>query len=462
MRSWALRLGVGAFLAISACSAASAAATPPRQAGVIVIKNVNLVTLDSRGVMEGASLVSRYGKIDAILGKGEALPSASQVIDGSGKYLIPGLIDAHIHFDGEPQLASYLRYGVTTVFSLGTQDSGMPRMLEVLARQRRGAFVGAHLYATGPIVPQQRDIKTPQEVGPFLDYLQQNRLPFVKVYNKVTQPVFDEAVRQAKARNMGVFGHIPRGFPAEYTLSHGINVVAHMEEFFLAPFTATVTDSALPNLKPDWSPDYALGFKLIDLAKANHVAIIPDLVASYNFRALWADQDRELGVDDSKYLGAEAIDEWRKYNYSQRPMQRERQIREEIKYPYIRALTYRAQQQGVRLLTGTDAPLPAIYPGRSLHQELRLLVSAGLTNEQALRAATINGGDVAKRLIDHDTCIGQIATGCEADLVLLDANPLDDIRNSAAIAGVMVDGHYLTRTQLDLLRERAAGLAPKR
>lgn len=88
------------------------------------------------------------------------------------------------------------------------------------------------------------------------------------------------------------------------------------------------------------------------------------------------------------------------------------------------------------------------------------MVGAGLTNEQALKTATINGGDAAKRLVDHDTCIGAIEVGCEADLVLLEANPLENIRNTAAIAGVMTDGHYYTRVALDRLRTQAAGLLP--
>jgi imidazolonepropionase-like amidohydrolase len=125
--------------------------------------------------------------------------------------------------------------------------------------------------------------------------------------------------------------------------------------------------------------------------------------------------------------------------------------REEIKAPLIRTLTYRAQNKGILLLAGTDVGLPALYPGRSLHQELFLMVSAGLTNEQALTAATVNGGIITKRYVDSKTCIGSVREGCEADLVLLRTNPLENIRNVGSIVGVMSDGKWYLRETLDRL-----------
>lgn len=435
--------------------ASAQAAHAPRTA----IRGVNVVTMEERGILPNATVVVRGGRIERILAAGAALPGKAVVIDGAGRFLIPGLIDAHFHFQAERDLLSLLRYGVTTAFSLGDPESMLPDLIRTLGRQKRGEIAGAHLYATGPAIPVHRTLETVAEVAPFMDYLQANGMPFIKVYNDIPQPIFDAIVREARTRHMGVFGHIPRRFPIDYSIGHGLNVVAHMEEFFFAAFQAMVTDSAMPDLPPDWVPDYAKVMPYLDLARANDVAIIPNLVASYNFRALWVDQDKEFALPDARYIDPEILAEWRTKNYAHRNMPALRQVREEIKYPFLRTMTYRAQQKGVLLLTGTDSPLPTLYPGRSLQQELRLLVSAGLTHAQALRAATANGGIAARKWVDPDTCIGVIRAGCEADLVLLRANPLEDIRATADIAGVMADGKWFSTAKIDQLL--AASIAPK-
>lgn len=425
-----------------------------------IIRNVNIVTLDERGLLNGYSVEVRDGKITRLMKPAEKTTAGARVIDGQGRFLIPGLIDSHTHFEAEHELTSQLSYGVTTVFSLGNTDLELPGLFKGLDDQKHRRFVGAHLYATGPIIPVHRELHSVAEVKPFFDFLQQHGLRYAKVYNEISQPLFDAIVSEAHKRNMGVFGHLPVRFPVEYALSHGLDVVAHMEEFFFGLFNDDVTDSALPTLSPDWAPDLQVGARALDVAAANHVAIIPNLVASYNFRALWADEDKEFSVPDAKTMDADVIAAWRTENYTHRNLPAKRQLREELKYPFLRWMTYQAQQKGIELLAGTDSPIPTVYPGRSLQQELRLLAAAGLTNEQVLRAATINAGDVVHRLIDHNVCIGQIKEGCEADLVLLDGNPLNDIRNAGHIVGVMSDGSYYTRASLDRL-VRLKGRLPR-
>ncbi len=415
-----------------------------------LIRNVNIVTLDERGVLAGASILVSGGKIEKILAKGESVPPDVTIIDGAGGYLMPGMIDAHVHFGAEHELAGFLRYGVTTVFSLGTRERDIPALIEARRRQSSGALVGARLYATGTTVPSMFELKSVADVAPFMSKLQGQGFEFVKTYNEIPQEILDEIVKEARTRGMGVFSHMPRRFPVKYTLTHGINVLAHMEELFFTEFQGP-RDSALDTLEPDWMPDYAKIGPVLDLFAANDVAIIPNLVASYSFRALWEDEERELSHPDAKYIDPRTMESWRTYNHSRRDKVEKRVQREEIKAPLIRTLTYRAQSKGILLLAGTDVGLPAIYPGRSLHQELFLMVSAGLSKEQALKTATINGGIIAKRFVDSKTCIGAIREGCEADLVLLRANPLENIRNTGSIVGVMNDGKWYLRAELDRL-----------
>jgi imidazolonepropionase-like amidohydrolase len=415
-----------------------------------VIGNVNIVTLDERGVIESGAIVIRDGKIERVLDPGQRTPRGAAVIDGQGGYLIPGLIDAPVHFNRENELASYLRYGVTSVLSLGDPEDTIEALIAARRRQAAGELTGAHLYATGRTIANHVRIETVAEVEPYLDWLEANGFEFVKTYNEIPQPVFDAVVDGARRRDMGVFSHMPRSFTPEYSLTHGINVVAHMEEFFFTTFEGP-RDRDLEAMRPDWMPDYARIDPILDIAAQNDVAIIPNLVASDVFRSLWVDESRALDIPDLENIHPEDAALWRQYNYARRPQQALRQRREQIKYPLIRTMTYRAQQRGVLLLAGTDAPLPGIFPGRSLHQELRLLVAAGLSNEEALRAATINGGTAVRRWVDADTCIGAISPGCEADLVLLSANPLDDVRNAQAIVRIFADGRAYTPEELEAL-----------
>lgn len=192
---------------------AQTAPSNPTSPARSVIRNVNIVTLDDRGVLAGASVVVSGGKIEKILAKGAVSPPDAAVIDGGGGYLIPGMIDAHVHFGAEHELAGFLRYGVTTVFSLGTRERDIPALLEARKRQANGTLVGAHLYSTGMTVPSMRDLKSVAEVAPFMSELKSQGFEFVKTYNEIPQDIFDEIVKEAKKRGMGVFSHMPRRFP---------------------------------------------------------------------------------------------------------------------------------------------------------------------------------------------------------------------------------------------------------
>ena len=436
------------MLALVAAVALSAPRAVAHQPARTVISNVKIVTLDDRGVIEGG-VVIRDGHIEHVLA-GQSAPRGATVIDGEAGYLIPGLIDAHVHFQEANELATYLRYGVTTVLSLGDSEDRIEPLLAARRRQEAGELTGAHLYATGRTIANHIRIENVAEVEPYLDLLQSRGFEYVKTYNEIPQDVFDAVVAGARRRGMGVFSHMPRNFPPEYTLSHGVNVIAHMEEFFFTTF-AGPRDSVLNSLQPDWTPDYSRIDPILDIAARNDVAIIPNLIAPDTFQNLWVDESRTLDLPDLAYLAPEVAAVWRERNHSRRPQQALRQMREQIKYPLIRTMTYRAQRRGVLLLAGTDAPMPGLFPGRSLHQELRLLVSAGLSTQEALRAATINGGTAIRRWVDEGACVGVIRAGCEADLVLLRGNPLEDIRRTESIARVFADGRAFTPQQLEAL-----------
>jgi imidazolonepropionase-like amidohydrolase len=182
--------------------------------------------------------------------------------------------------------------------------------------------------------------------------------------------------------------------------------------------------------------------------ESNDVAVIPNLVASETFMNLWLDPETVFASPEMAFVDGATAAEWRQGHFATRSGIEKRMLRERLKLPLLHTLTWQAHKRGVLLVAGTDAPLPALFPGKSLHQELRLLVAAGLTPAEALATATRNAGKVVRDFVDPSACVGVIRAGCDADLVLLRGDPTADIRNTEAIVGIMADGRWVTPQSL--------------
>jgi hypothetical protein len=289
----------------------------------------------------------------------------------------------------------------------------------------------------------------------FVRGLDRDGYDLVKVYNDVPQPVFDAVVDEAHRLGLSVFGHLPRKFPVEYSLSRGLDVVAHAEEFYFAHFGGA-RDQALPTFDGSQIPDLGMAEKVIDLMVENQVALIPNLTFTFVAMRFWDDEDAAMADPELRYWSPEVREAWRTTNSARRDQVDKRMLRDRIKYDLIHEFTRRARDAGVLIVAGTDAPARGVIPGASMHSELRELVKAGFTYREALATATKNGGDLVARYVDKDARIGVIAPGYEADLVLVGADPLVDIRNMKKIEGVMVDGVWLDRAELKRLRDDLA------
>ncbi|HYR29012.1 MAG TPA: amidohydrolase family protein [Thermoanaerobaculia bacterium] len=425
----------------------------PAAFSAILIRNVHVVTMEPGGaVIANGSVLVEDGRIARIFEPGAKPPeTAAQIIDGNGGWLIPGLIDCHIHYDQDRELPGYLRHGVTTVLSLGRTEEAMKPLPAISAKIAAGTFPGPRVYATGPILSNHVKIESAADAREFVRKQAANGYGFVKLYNATSQEVFDATVAEARRLKLGVFGHMPRALAPGYVVKHGINVIAHMEELF---FTAAggPPDRDLDALTPDWTPNLERTFALLDAIQSNDVAIIPNLVASHTFMNLWADPETLFASPEMAFVDRETAAAWRQGHYATRANIEKRMLRERLKLPVLYALTWQAHKKGVLLVAGTDSPLPAIFPGKALHTELRLLVAAGLTPTEALATATRNAGKLVQSFVDPPACIGVIRAGCEADLVLLAKNPAIDIRNTEAIVGIMADGRWSTPESLTAAR----------
>lgn len=407
--------------------------------------------MTDQGVVDGRALVIDDGVIVEVIPEEDAAARKGDYIDGKGGYLTPGLIDAHVHhYDAVPQI-NYVANGVTTVIGLGQRDSA-----EAFLELRRAALakevVAPRVYTTYMTIANHIEIEDLAEARAYVRKMKSDGYDLVKVYNNISKPVFDAVADEAERNGLSVFGHLPRNFPVEYSLSHGLDVVAHAEEFYFAYFGGP-RDQELAGFDGSNIPDYSKMQKAIDLMAKHDVALIPNIVFSFVTMRFWDDEGAAMADPELAYWPQEAIDAWRQTNGARRDQVDKRMLRDRIKYNAIHELTRRAHDAGVLIVTGTDAPVRGVIPGLSVHSEMRELIKSGLSFEEALAAATKNGGELIAKYVDEDARVGMIAFGYEADLILVSDNPLDDIRNMRKIEGVMLDGRWLDRATLDAMRE---------
>jgi hypothetical protein len=254
---------------------------------------------------------------------------------------------------------------------------------------------------------------------------------FIKVYSRLEIDVFRALLEAARAEGVRVIGHIPgRGkVEAADALLPGFALVAHAEEF---AFRA-----------PQKSDDEIAQF--VEVAREHGIAMTSTLFLDEQLAAQTADQGVLTKVEGLEHVNPSELPSWFESNRYTSAATPDRVARFEALVDFNRRLVKAFVEAGIPVLAGTDAGLPGVVTGYSLHHELKSLVRAGLTNTQALQAATIRP---AKWLgVEDDR--GTIEAGKRANLVLLDANPLDEISNTTRIAAVIISGKVIDRNQID-------------
>jgi len=445
---------IAIFLALVACVFQPAIA---QQSGGFAIVNVDVIPMDTERVVENQVVIVENGVIQSISDTAATTVSAELAqVDGSGRYLVPGLADLHVHLRHEDELVNYLAWGVTTVMHLGGSGESGVRQIEYRDEIRAGTRLGPNIYTTDRILDGDpaiatgaHNISTEDDARRIVRNLSDNGYDFVKIYNNVSQPVFDAIVDEARLQGLPVFGHIPRNFDPLTALSSGQNAVAHTEELFFTYFNGP---RSTENMIRDYEPDMGKLPALIEVLQANNVALMPDLCFTFGNLLMWDSLDHLWGDPESAYLHPNTASMWKGGNINRRAEIENFILRGQWKYNLLQSLTLEFQKAGILQVIGTDASLPGLYPGKATHRELTEFVKAGLSNFEALSIGSRNAGEFVRRYIDKDVRFGQILPGYRADLVLLDANPLEDIRGARAVRGVAVNGRYLDRSELEQRR----------
>jgi tetratricopeptide (TPR) repeat protein len=292
-------------------------------------------------------------------------------------------------------------------------------------------------------------VGTEQEARQIVRQLKAGGFDFIKIYNNVSRPVFDAIVDEGGKQGLSVIGHIPRDFDPLAALGSGQDVVAHTEELFFTYFDGPRNLDDMPG---EYRPDYDKLPALIEVMKANSVAVMPDLSFTFGNLLMWDSLEHVWYDPEFAYLHPATAAMWCAGNINRREQVEKFIVRGQWKYELLQRLTLEFQKAGILQVIGTDASLASLFPGKSAHRELTELVKAGLSNYEALSVATSNAGELARRYLDPDVRFGQVLPGYRADLLLLEENPLDDVRNARAISGVVVSGRYLSAEALDEMR----------
>lgn len=453
---------VGIILCAAACGVDGDAGGSETDSVAAVI-DVTVLPMDSERHLLHQTVVIRDGLISE-LGPSAAVevPASAERIDGTGLYLMPGLIDSHVHLRDPSELLSYLAHGVTTVVHLSGPSGNIPNVAELRERVARGEILGPTIYMSGrildgdpPIFPGVSTIvRTPDEAREAVIAQLSAGVDVIKVYNNLRADELQAVTSVAHELGPTVWGHIPRidgrATALQRALAAGLDVIAHAEEVFFTMLYRDVEDQLDRELVPTVDPE--LMTEAVRLIQENGVALIPNLSFVAMTRAQLDDVQRLWTDPEAQFLHPTILNMWKTQNPTSRPDLRQFDLRERGKQVAVRQLTLALNDAGVPLFLGTDASAPGMFPGKSAHIELTELVAAGLTPFQALATATSNPGRFLTEHVRGNPPVGTVTVGSRADLLLVNADPLTDISHVARIAGVVVRGKWHARGQIDSMR----------
>lgn len=383
-------------------------AEPSKDGTTIVFQNVNLITMTQDKVLENQSVVIQDGLI-AKIGKYQTVtfPEDAQIIEGTGKYLMPGLVDMHVHLwrdRGEDNL--YLANGITIIQNMW----GRPELLNT--RRFNNRRFGPRIFTTGPIMdgptpiwPGSKVLETPEKAREAVISVQVEGYDAVKVYELLSVEVYEEIMKTADEIGIKVVGHVPRQVGIRKALELGQDSIEHLSGY------------TMENIENE-----------AEMTAENNVWNTPTL-------SIFNIYKEENDIEGLEYIDPRKIEMWRR-----RKPDDEYKNYLEIRQNFIRTI----HEKGGKLLAGTDANNPFVVPGFSLHSELEYLADAGLTPYEVLKTATYNPAEFLGQLDKF----GTVEEGKEADLILLSKNPLEDIKNTRNIEGTMARGVWLTNERL--------------
>jgi imidazolonepropionase-like amidohydrolase len=473
----AFRLGCAAIAMGIALPATRSAG---QQRGV-ALEKVSVIDVRDGSIDTDRTVVVTGRRITAIGPTGEVdVARGVRRVDASGLYLIPGLWDMHVHsaVSADRDFPVYLALGITGVRNMHTTvDTALELTQAIKRRLAEGRLIGPRFIANGavvdgpvPIQPGSVALATPEAGRAAVDSLARQGADFIKVYSRLPKDVYFAVADESKKVGIPFVGHVPNALRVAEAADAGQKSIEHIDAF---TFDCSATgDSIRGALVRGTAFDPSTGF--IGFVRLQHEVMqtwsldrCREAIDALHRNGTWfvstfvifhASAHTDEVLADSVALALMPPDQVRRWTAEAKRMP---PVMVQLNAEMMKAgteLVGALHNAGVGLLAGTDVGNDFLVPGYSLHEELELLTGAGLSPLEALQTATFNPA----RFLDATDSLGTIEEGKLADLVLLDANPLDDIRNTRRIRAVLSDGRYFDRTALDGLLDAAKRASRKR
>lgn len=428
----------------------------------VAITGVTVVDTAGGPSRPGMTVVVEGDRISAIARDGQAdLPSGAELVDGRGKFLIPGLWDMHVHWHDSGYLPLFIANGVTGVRMMASDARHFEQRRQIGEKKLLGprlVLAGAIVDGPKPFWPGSIATSTEADGRDAVRRTQEQGFDYVKVYSLLQRDVFFAVADEARKRGIPFVGHVPEAVRVVEASVAGMKSIEHLTGMLLA------VSGAESELRAEFAgsqPVPGVGRRVLETYDARKAA---SLYATLKANGTWqvptftvlysGAYANELSRDPRlRYMPARVRALWAASAARERTPE---QIATERRFFDRRLqLVGELHRAGVGLLAGSDVLNPYCFPGFSLHDELEWLVKAGLHPIAALQTATRNPAIFLGREADF----GSIEAGKLADLVLLDGDPTIDIRNTRRIAAVVAAGTFYPRVELDRMLSELEALA---
>lgn len=412
--------------------------------------------MDRETVIANQTVIIENGRITYVGGP-RAVPAGGTVIDGRGKFLMPGIAEFHAHVPSGGQaihahrtLSLYALAGVTTARGM----LGAPMHLALRDSIAAGQVLGPRLLTAGPSF-NSNSVTSPGHAVAMVREQKAAGYDLLKIHPGVPRIAFDSLAATANRIGIPFSGHVPLDVGLDVAIKAKFSTIDHLDGLIEAMYTGPAP------LTPQVNGFFGLGIVhqldtlrfrgIVDRVRASGVVMVPTQILLDNYASDVTGDDL-TALPEMRYWVPQQVATWRTTKntlLAQGGVSREQRMEHiALRRRFIKAL----HDAGVPFLLGSDAPQLWNVPGFAAHRELGALVAAGLTPYQALRTGTVN---VAKFLKEEGRS-GVVRRGARADLILLDANPLQNIANSQRIDGVVVNGHWIGRAERESMLARLA------